>query len=350
MICTLPGSVSFKRAAAAALLLAALAALPGTNVAASDSTAELATGGLVLARSGDIEMRAEDLFISPRQIRVGYRFYNVSPEDVKTVVAFPMPDVTVVDVAAGVPIPSEDPHNLLGFETRVDGAPVKAQVVQKAFARGVDRTADLERLKVPLAPHLRSTGKALSKLPAGEGDELRRMGLAGAEEYSVGRAMKKQLSPRWTLKTTYLWEQTFPARKEVAVEHSYRPSVGRSSFTPLRNPEAMRDVALKDYMRKYCVDRDFIAAIEHARRSARSQDGGAPFSEERISYLLATEANGARPIAEFRLVVDKGEPGNLVSFCADGVKQIGPTQYEVRKTGYRPAGDLHVLILKRSRR
>src|SRR5262245_39073260 len=181
MVCALddvPGSVSLRRAAAAGLVVAALVRLPEPTLAANDSTAELATGGLVLSKSGDIEMRTEDLFISSRQIRVGYRFYNLSPEDVTCVVAFPMPDVTVVDATTGVPIPSADPHNLLGFETHVDGAPVKAQVVQKAFARGVDRTADLERLKVPLAPHLRSTDTALSRLRPGDGDELRRMGLA----------------------------------------------------------------------------------------------------------------------------------------------------------------------------
>jgi hypothetical protein len=73
---------------------------------------------------------------------------------------------------------------------------------------------------------------------------------------------------------------------------------------------------------------------------------GAPFSEQRITYLLATEANRARPIKEFRLVVDKGDPANLVSFCGDGAKKIGPTQYELRRTDYRPTIDLHVLILK----
>jgi hypothetical protein len=40
--------------------------------------------------------------------------------------------------------------------------------------------------------------------------------------------------------------------------------------------------------------------------------------------------------------------GNL-SRNADGVKKIGPTQYEVRKTGFVPGADLHVLILKRTR-
>ena len=31
------------------------------------------------------------------------------------------------------------------------------------------------------------------------------------------------------------------------------------------------------------------------------------------------------------LVVDKGQPGNLVSFCMDGVTKISPSRFEVRK-------------------
>lgn len=342
-----PGSAGFKQAAAAGLLALALAALACASAAANDSAAELVTGGLVLSKGAEIEMRAEDLYISPRQIRVQYHFYNATPADVTMPVAFPMPDITVADAAAGVPVPSDDPQNLLGFATQVDGAVVKPRVVQKAFARGQDRTAELERLKVPLAPHLRSTDKALGKLPPGVADELKRLGLAGSEDYRAGGGMRKQLSPRWTLKTTYLWDQTFPAGREVTVEHSYKPSVGRSAVSPLRNPEAMRPAALQEYVRKYCIDRDFIAAIERARQSTRGQDA-APFSEERISYQLATAAPGPQPIGEFRLVVDKGDPGNLVSFCADGAAKIGPTQVEVHKTAFVPRQDLHVLILKRT--
>jgi Domain of unknown function (DUF4424) len=341
-----PGGARPKHIAAAGLMLAAIALLACANAAANDSTAELAAGGLVLTMSDDIDMRSEELHISPRQVRVSYRFYNSSPHDVKTLVAFPMPDITVADAAAKLPLPTDDPENLLGFSTRVDGAPVKARAVQKVFARGADRTTDLERMKVPLAPHLRTADKALSRLQPADWEEVRRLGLADVEEYSVGRGMRKQLSPRWTLKTTYLWEQTFPAGKEVAIEHSYKPSVGRSGQTALADPAAFHQPWLKEYLRKYCLDRDFMAAVEQARQTARTPNG-APFSEERISYLLSTGANRAKPIGEFRLIVDTGDPANLVSFCMEGAKRIGPTKYEVRKADFLPQADLHILMLKR---
>ena len=336
---------------ATGLLIMALAAVPGGAALANDTTAELATGGLMLTKSDNIEMRSEDLYISPRQIRVSYRFYNTSPADVTTVVAFPMPDVTVADVGTNVTLPTHDPENLLGFSTSVEGTPVKARILQKVLAKGgTDRTADLERLKVPLAPHLPSTDKALGKLPRAAWDELRQLGLADAEEYSAGRSMRKgHPSPRWTLQTTYYWEQMFPAGKEIAVEHRYKPSIGRSAQTMLGDPEAMKEGWFKDYARKYCLDTAFLAAVERARNAAKSPYG-APFSEERISYSLATGSNWARPIGQFRLVVDTGDPAGLVSFCGEEVKKTGPTQFEMRKADFSPDQDLHVLILKPSRR
>jgi hypothetical protein len=45
--------------------------------------------------------------------------------------------------------------------------------------------------------------------------------------------------------------------------------------------------------------------------------------------------------------VDKGDPSNLVSFCADSVKKISATEFEVRKKKFKPSKDLNVLILTR---
>ncbi|WP_182419623.1 DUF4424 family protein [Bartonella sp. HY038] len=36
-------------------------------------------------------------------------------------------------------------------------------------------------------------------------------------------------------------------------------------------------------------------------------------------------------IEDFRLIIDKGKPDALVTFCGDGVQKISPTQFEMRK-------------------
>jgi hypothetical protein len=111
----------------------------------------------------------------------------------------------------------------------------------------------------------------------------------------------------------------------------------------------MKDGWFRSYANKYCIDGELTAAAERARNAAKMKYG-APFSEERISYRLSTGSNWARPIGHFRLVVDKGDLGNLVSFCGQDAKRIGPTQIEVRREGFSPDQDLHILILKPSRR
>lgn len=331
---------------AASLAFAALAAVSTAPALANDSTAELATGGLVLTRTEAIEMRSEDLFISLDRIRVRYRFLNTSGRDITTLVAFPMPPITIADMGTNIAVPTEDPENLLGFETLVDGRRVAARVEQKVLARGTDHTALLRGLGVPLAPHLNATNEALDRVPRARWDELVGLGLAEIEEYDIGRGMTQHLAARWTLQTTYYWEQTFPAGREIAVEHRYLPSVGATVQTSVGDPDAMREEWYADYQRKYCMDRAFLGAVERARKAARS-DFGAPFSEHRISYVLSTGANWAGPIGDFRLVVDKGQASSLVSFCGEGVKRIAPTQFEMRKRNFTPTSDFHVLILKR---
>ena len=142
------------------------------------------------------------------------------------------------------------------------------------------------------------------------------------------------------------WEQTFPAKAETLIEHRYRPSVGGSVQTSLGAPASAKEAWYDDYKRKYCLDSDFFASIERLRKAAKSEFGP-PYSEERIDYILRTGANWSGPIKQFHLTVDKGEAGNLVSFCGAGVKKTGDTKFEMSKTNFSPDGDLAVLILKK---
>jgi hypothetical protein len=312
---------------------------------ANDSTAQLATGGLIFVQNDDIEMRSEDLFISTQQVRVRYRFYNKAAKPLTFLVAFPMPEIRIEHQDQNISVPTENPENILGFETKADGKPVVTKVEQRVFAAGLDRTQLLKSLGVPLGPHLASTNQALDKLPREQWDDLIRVGLAEIEEYGTTEKMEKHLSARWGLQTTYYWDQTFPAQTEIVIEHQYTPSVGGSVMTMLGSPAAEKDPEFAAYKTKYCVDRELLSSIDRAKKAAKAES--APFSEERVDYILRTGANWSGPIKAFRLVVDKGSPDNLISFCGEGVKKIGPTQFEMRKTDFTPGGNLSVLILKR---
>ncbi len=327
----------------------ALLALAGP-VGANDSSAELSTGGLVLTANGDIEMRSEDLYVSPAQIRVNYVFYNPTDRDVTTLVAFPMPDIVVDGPDAIITVPTQDPVNLFGFIAKINGDPVSTHVEQKALAGGKDRTEVLRRLEVPLAPHLATTQTAIDALPAAAKKELKDLGMVETSEYDAGKGMETHFEPRWTLKSTFFWNQTFPKNADTAIEHTYAPSVGGAAQTLVgRDKQAMRDEdgyirdEIARYEKKYCLDDALVSTLEKARKGS-GQDL-APYAEQRISYILKTGANWAKPIGSFRLVVDKIKPSYLVSFCGEGVKKIAATEFEMKKQDFTPSSDLDILFL-----
>jgi hypothetical protein len=324
-------------AAAAALVLAAPAL-------ANDSSAELKQGGLVLVRNPGVEMRAEDLYISPTAVKVRYRFLNTTGRDRRVLVAFPMPNITVEGPDDNIATPSDDPENFLKFSTKVDGRPVKAEIEQRVVSKGVDYTAYLKSLGVPLAPHLQASGAALDRLPKPVQTHLLKIGLAIPDDYDAGKGWEHHLQPTWTLRTAYYWEQLFPAGRELAVAHDYTPSVGETSGTALESDDFRTSPDYRRMKAKYCIDDAFLAAVAKAKRAA-GPDRQAYF-EKRIDYVLSSGGNWKSPIGEFRLVVDKGRADALVSFCMDGVTKISPTAFEVRKTGFRPRQDLSILILE----
>ena len=105
---------------------------------ANDSTAQLATSGLIFVHNDHVELRSEDLFISAGEVKVSYRFFNKTDRDVKVLVAFPMPEIKAEQEVV-IALPSEDPVNALDFSTLVNGVPVKTQVEQRVMAAGIDR-------------------------------------------------------------------------------------------------------------------------------------------------------------------------------------------------------------------
>lgn len=310
-------------------VLAALAALclaaPAT---ANDSVASMGAGGLILQRTDGIVMRSEDLFVSVREIRVKYRFFNRTDRDISTIVAFPLPDIvggSEGDVALSDP-------GALTFVTAVQGRRVATNVEQKAMLDGVDRTDLLRGLELPLSPYDPSVRAAVAGLPRPQIDMLLEMGLI--EDRGAG-----DFAPLWTLKTTHYWTQVFPAGQELAVDHRYTPAVGGSAGSVFGDPDAASSDYAAEHAARYCADAAFQAGAARMRRR------GQYLTETWVDYILTTGANWAEPIGEFRLVVDKGSSRNLVSFCGEDVRRIGSTRFEIRRTNFTPTRDLSVVIV-----
>jgi hypothetical protein len=330
------------------LALAGFVALTAPALA-NDSTAELDTGGLVFVHNDDIEMRSEVLSVTLNQIQVTYHFFNKSNQPVTDLVAFPLPDIVVDSPDWNVAVPTQDPVNFLGFTTTVNGQPVATQVQQRVFAQGLDQTALLQQLGVPLAPQLQATDNALDALPQDKWQQLIALGMGEIVEYGT-TTMQKHLQPLWGLRTTYYWQQTFAPGQETVIQHQYKPSVGSSVGTMVgmalpSDPQGAADIKkqVAAYTAKYCMDASFIAAATRAYQAA--QKANTNLGERRIDYILTTGGNWAGPIADFTLTIDKGDPNSLISFCGNGVKKLSPTQFQVHYTNYTPTTDLAILIL-----
>ncbi|RWN52521.1 DUF4424 domain-containing protein [Mesorhizobium sp.] len=323
-------------------VLTAALALSATPVFANDSIAELGTGGLILSRSDAVAMESEDLYISPEKVTVDYVFRNNTDKDVDAIVAFPMPDIEG-DPNEMPAIPDGQSDNFLGFEVTIDGVAAKPQLEQKAFALGIDISADLESQNVPFYPFGDAARAALAKLPQAVADDWVDRGLIIEDTADDGSGMKTVYVPFWQLRSTYWWRSTFPANKAVRVAHRYKPSVGgTSSVSFFYDGQFQGQYAA--YKTRYCMDGTFENAI---RKAAKGTPDGTPrYFENRIAYVLTTGGNWATgSIGKFKLTVDKGDPKNLVSFCGENVRKVGPTRFEMTAENFYPEHDIDIMLL-----
>ena len=325
------------------VLLTALA-LAGVGAAAlaNDGTAEMTAGGLVLRDNRDVDMLDEDLFIAMGQVRVRYVFRNQSPRDVQVIVAFPMPDR---DMEGGW---YSSVATVSGFRTLADGRPVPVQIEERAILNGVDRTAELRRLQVPVTADADGNesrvSEALGRLSRAQQQQLANAGLIEIQDNGDAQHPSRDFVPLWKSRITYYWTQNFPAGRNLVIEHSYRPGAGGSVGTGLVSAEYRASAEGRQFIARYCADQSFLAAVDRMAR-AQHQDF-AILPEQTVGYVLTTGASWRSPIGRFRLVVDKGRPENIVSFCGEGVRRISPTRFEMVRTNWRPTQDLNIIVLQ----
>jgi hypothetical protein len=312
---------------------------------ANDSSAELSVGGLVLSKNAGVAIETEELSISAEAVSVRYVFRNQTPSPISLTVAFPLPDIDLSE-GANIAFPVNDPVNFVGFSTHVDGKPIAFAINQRAFVNGKDVTDLLRGLNIPILPMSEQQLKLNELAP-----QLRDRALAAGAIVQFGANDKGEphYEPAWTLKTSVVRQQTFPPDRPIVVEHRYRPSIGMSFDSVLR--QAMREskameAEVQRYKTTYCIQDDLIRSLDRIAGSGEASK--TRIVERRISYVLSSGANWAGPIKDFHLVVDKGEGDRLISFCGNGVRKISPTAFELRARDFVPDRDLNILILGRT--
>lgn len=331
-----PVSVSAARHFVAA---AALALVATTGALANDTTAQIGAGGLVHARSDDISMESETLFLSMDRVTVDYVFRNHASYDVESVVAFPMPDIHM-DPYGSIAIARMD-DNFLGFTVEADGQAITPELQQRAYAKGVDVTDVLVEAGLPVSPlGYYSDAFDLAALPQATVADFVERGMATAYFDPEKGEYVPPVEPVWTLKSTYWWRMRFPAGADVSVRHEYTPAVGGTVGVFFIDNAKLA----AEYEDTYCTDASFVRAVKK-RQAAALARGEIGYTERWLSYVLTTGGNWAGSIRNFRLIVDKGSEKNLVSFCGEGVKKTGPTTFEMEKTDFWPERDLDLLFV-----
>ncbi len=341
------------------LLLAAALAL-ATPALANDGFGGLSATGLTFGQTEAVAMQQEDLFISIDRVSVDYVFANTTAQDVTGEVIFPLPPIVVVgqwdDAMMNLPAdPGRD--NLVDFKATVDGVPVTPQIDRIAVIEepweegrplsaqydtpGRDVTADLARFGLPLTLDADQVHAALLALTPEQQAEIQAAGLAEYYGGDPAQGIDPETTAMWSLVIRYHWTQTFPAGTTVKVHHEYQNLPPGGLFYWSDPPEDYEQTIAD----QYCIDAGTTKAIIKSIRHPDGAEFGNYGTSFNISYVLRTANSWAGPIGKFRLTLDKGDPANVISLCADGVKKTGPTTFVVEKTNYTPDRDLEVLVV-----
>lgn len=327
---------------------------------ANDGFGGLSATGLTFGQTDAVAMEEEALFISPDRIAVDYVFRNTTAQDVTGEVIFPLPPVHVWATYEAMMNLPEDPTtvDLVDFTAVVDGKPVQVTIdriavqeenFDEAFtpatqydSPGRDVTAELERFGLPLTLDWMAVREVLMALPEDKRAELQAAGLA---EYYPGEP-EQDIPPdvwgNWSIVTRYHWTQTFPAGKSLRISHAYtnRPAGGLFYWS---HPPHEYHTYMVD---QYCIDEGTSKALAKALEGPTGEEFGNYGTAYNISYVLRTANSWAGPIGKFTLTLDKGDPKNVISLCAEGVKKTGPTTFVVEKTNYTPDRDLEILVVQ----
>ena len=304
-----------------------------SGVLANDSMATFGAGGLQFQKTDDLQMTSEELYLSPEDVRVSYSFRNLTNHDVAGTVAFPMPeiDLDTIDGTPGKFHASSLDGDIFDFHIEVGGRSIKPQADVQAFVKGrngieKDVSGLLKKYRLPaMDPE--------SRYGALDAEAIKELVAAGMVEDD------KEHHPRWLVRTTFHWEQVFPAGQTTEITHRYKPVTGGSfHFGTNLDPTEPSE---------WCFDEAFASALK--KLPGETMNEGFSVAELRLEYILKTGANWAGPISRFHLEIDKAG-ADLLSLCPiPGLKlQRRGHSFVAEASQYVPTTDIKLLFVYRA--
>ncbi len=324
------------------LAIAAAILIQTTAAFGNDSTARLEAGGIRLTKTEDIRILEEVLEISVSQIRVRYRFLNESGQDINTKVAFPLPLYNGF-LASATSI--AEPETILKtFKISVNDGPITTKYVRKAVRLGSYNAVTPDH---DITYELRKFGFSDKEI----------FFEIAHENWDVFEKRTDKFIDKfghtWAIDQTLFWDMTFPAGKEIVVEHEYAPAIGHGWTAPYQRDykeyfKENMDKLWNSFAGKTddedCPDETLKRAIENrVRREVSKGATGVSVTYDSVEYILGTGRNWKGPIGEFKLRLVKYKPEQFVSLCFPGAPtKISPTVYEFVQKDYVPQDKLIV--------
>jgi hypothetical protein len=290
---------------------------------ADDGAASLAAGGIVFTNRIAVRMGNEDLYISPELVRVRFEFANDTPNDIETIVAFPLPDIDLADEYAsmvGPNLPQNGPVNFMNFKATVDGRPIVFRTERRALIAERDVTSLVAPNGSQADVLTVGLGVLSNTLPPGELARLNHAGLLVGNTGNFG--------PKWHVRTRFFWSQRFPAHQRVVIEHSYKPVTGTWNSADAVVADSKLDA-------RFCIGSG-VKALVFKDSDALETD-----------YILKTAKTWNGPIGHFHLTLDKLKALNSLSLCWDGeLHRTSLTTFEFTQDNFVPTRDIQMLVLQ----
>lgn len=335
-----------------ALLLMATT-LTATPAYANMTIAAQAAGGLIPARTEEIAIEEEDLYISPEKVRVRYVFRNLTDHAVSAPILFPLPDMDIrlqSDDHYVLPVRYGAHPPILTISVKVNGQSIPAGWQQRAYlADGREITETLKQFQLPMLA-VGDLTESARKLSPADRERLIGEGIIEALEANTFGA-------NWIVRGAYHWTQSFVAATQTEVTLEYEPLSGGYLTTPtFRATDRPAAVEAELSMRSekpefYPWHEEYCMTPAHVKALAAMPSGhGDPSAAVAWTrYILVSARNWSGPIRNFRLTVDKLHPGAVSAFCAPDrkspIRKTGATTYQVEIRDFVPRTNFQMLTV-----
>ncbi|MIG38907.1 hypothetical protein AHW95_12645 [Salmonella enterica subsp. enterica] len=292
--------------------------ISSNNVCANDSAVGEINSSIEFLQQNEISMIKERLLIASDRINVDYVFINHAAQDITLQIAFPMPPIYQNDS-------SDHAEGIANFKISVEGKPVKSE----SRWRVIDLNAQNENTQDITAKVLQNGWTIPQLIDALQDDDpiKSRNGKDGKPSLPVGQEIAVQ--------QYFIWQQRFPAGKEIIIHHSYTPS--QSGGVPLSLEDITGDKCLTSVTRKALKRLD--AGIKY-----KNEDGSANIGWSELSYILKTGANWKDGvISDFTLRIHKKSENEVIAPCFSyPLKQIDPLTLEFKQKNFKPDENLDI--------